>query len=78
VLDGGKLTGKVHGVTKALDLTGFFSNYPTQQIMDAIFAFLSEKELVPAAGSVYDFKQIQEAVTAQDEGGVNGKIVVTV
>ena len=122
VLDDGRLTGKVHGVTKALDLigprnlrdtltavekggivcqtgllggvyalngfdpikdipngvylTGFFSNYPTQQVMDAIFAFLNEHHLVPTSGKVFDFENIREAVIAQDEGKVNGKIVV--
>ncbi len=124
ILDDGKLTGHVHGVTKALDLvgprnlkdtltavekggiicqtgllggvyalngfdpikdipngvylTGFFSNYPTQQIMDEIFAFLREKQLTPTVGNVFDFAQIREAVAAQDEGKVNGKIVVKV
>lgn len=124
ILDDGKLTGRVHGVTKALDLvgprnlkdtltavekggvvcqtgllggvyalngfdpikdipngvylTGFFSNYPTQQIMDEIFAFLKEMQLVPTVGKVFDFARIQEAVLAQDEGKVNGKIVVRV
>ena len=122
VLDDGRLTGKVHGVTKALDLigprnlrdtltavekggivcqtgllggvyalngfdpikdipngvylTGFFSNYPTQQVMDEIFAFLNEHHLVPTSGKVFDFENIREAVIAQDEGKVNGKIVV--
>ena len=124
ILDDGKLTGKVRGATKALDLvgprnlkdtltavekdgivcqtgllggvyalngfdpikdipngvylTGFFSNYPTQQIMNGIFAFLKEKQLVPTIGKVFDFTQIREAVAAQDEGKVNGKIVVRV
>lgn len=124
ILDDGKLTGKVRGATKALDLvgprnlkdtltavekggvvcqtgllggvyalngfdpikdipngvylTGFFSNYPTQQIMDEIFAFLKEKQLTPTVGNVFDFAQIREAVAAQDEGKVNGKIVVRV
>jgi len=124
ILDDGKLTGKVRGATKALDLvgprnlkdtltavekggivcqtgllggvyalkgfdpikdipngvylTGFFSNYPTQQIMDEIFAFLKEKQLVPTVGKVFDFAQIRDAVAAQDEGKVNGKIVVRV
>ncbi|MGX8698866.1 MAG: alcohol dehydrogenase catalytic domain-containing protein [bacterium] len=124
VLDDGRLTGKLHGVTKALDLigprhlkdtltavekgsivcqtgllggvyalsafdpikdipngvylTGFFSNYPTQQRMDEIFSFLREKHLVPSRGRVYPFTKIQDAITAQDEGRVNGKIVVTV
>ena len=122
VIDDGKLTGRIHGVTKALDLigprnlkdtltavekggivcqtgllggvytlngfdpikdipngvylTGFFSNYPTQQVMDAVFAFLNEKKLVPVRGKVFDFENVREAVTAQDEGRVNGKIVV--
>lgn len=122
VLDDGRLTGKIHGVTKALDLigprnlkdtltamekggivcqtgllggvyalngfdpikdipngvylTGFFSNYPTQQIMDEIFSFLNEKKLIPVTGKVFDFENIREAITIQDEGSVNGKIVV--
>ena len=124
VVDDGKLTGKVRGVTKALDLigprnlkdtltavekggivcqtgllggvyalngfdpikdipngvylTGFFSNYPTQQVIDEIFAFLNEKKLVPVSGKVFDFAEIREAVIAQDEGKVNGKIIVRV
>lgn len=122
VLDDGALTGKVHGVTKALDLIGprnlrdtltavekggivcqtgllggvytlngfdpikdipnsvyltsFFSNYPTQQTVDEIFAFLNAKRLVPSCGAVYTFEHIREAIAAQDEGKANGKIVV--
>ena len=124
VLDDGTLTGKIHGVTKALDLigprnlkdtltavdkggivcqtgllggvyalngfdpikdipngvylTGFFSNYPTQQIIDEIFTFLNEKKLIPVSGKIFDFENIREAITAQDDGMVNGKIVVRV
>ena len=124
VLDDGRLTGKIHGVTKALDLigprnlkdtltavdkggivcqtgllggvyalngfdpikdipngvylTGFFSNYPTQQIIDEIFTFLNEKKLIPVSGKIFDFENIREAITAQDDGMVNGKIVVRV
>ncbi len=122
VLDGGTLTGRVRGVTKALDLigprnlkdtltavekgavvcqtgllggvyvlnafdpikdipngvylTGFFSNYPTQQIIDDIFAFLNRTGLVPECGKVFAFDRIRDAVMAQDAGSVNGKIVV--
>ena len=124
VIDDGRLTGKIHGVTKALDLigprslkdtltlvekggivcqtgilggvyalngfdpikdipngvylTGFFSNYPTQKVIDEIFSFLNEKKLIPVSGKTFDFENIQEALTAQDEGIVNGKIVVKV
>ncbi|MCR4951575.1 MAG: zinc-binding dehydrogenase [Solobacterium sp.] len=122
VIDDGKLTGRVHGVTKVLDLigprslkdtltavekggivcqtgilggvyalngfdpikdipngvylTGFFSNYPTQQVMDEIFSFLNEKKLVPVSGEVFHFDHIRDAIEAQDTGRVNGKIVV--
>lgn len=31
-------------------LTGFFSNYPTQQTVDEIFAFLNERKLEPCFG----------------------------
>ncbi len=122
VLDDGRLTGKIHGAAKALDLvgpvnlkdtltavekggivcqagllggvytlngfdpikdipngvclTGFFSNYPTQRLMDEIFAFLNEHRLVPFCGKVFDFAHIGDAIAAQDEGKVNGKIVI--
>ncbi len=122
MLDDGKLTGQVHGITKALDLvgprnlkdtltavkkggivcqtgllggvyalngfapikdipngvylTGFFSNFPTQKVIDEIFAFLNEKKLTPKYGKAFAFESVREAVTAQDEGCVNGKIVV--
>ena len=124
ILDDGSITGKIQGVTKALDLvgpaslkdtltavekgaivcstgilggvytlngfdpikdipngvylTGFFSNYPTQEIMDSIFNFIHEHKLTPCVGSVFDFGNIRDAVLAQDEKSVNGKIVVKV
>ncbi|MBR3383193.1 MAG: zinc-binding dehydrogenase [Clostridia bacterium] len=124
VLDGGILTGRIRGVSKALDLvgprslkdtltavdrggvvcqtgllggvytlngfdpikdipngvylTGFFSNYPTQEAVDGIFSFIRENELVPRVGKVYNFHDICEALAAQEAGGVNGKIVITV
>lgn len=122
VLDDGKLTGKIKGVTKAIDLigprhlkdtlravdhggivcqtgilggvyalngfdpikdipngvylTGFFSNEPSQMIVDDIFNFFRDKRLLPIFGEVFDFGHIREAVAAQDAGTVNGKIVV--
>ena len=122
VIDDGKLTGKIHGVTKALDLigprnlrdtltavekgaivcqtgllggvyalngfdpikdipngvylTGFFSNYPTQKVIDEIFAFISEKKLTPKYGKAFDFENIKDAISSQDNGSVDGKIVV--
>ena len=68
----------IKDIPNGVYLTGFFSNYPSQQIVDDIFAFLNEKKLVPAGGSIFDFANIRDAVAAQDEGKVNGKIVVKV
>ncbi len=57
-------------------LTGFFSNYPSQKDIDAVFGFLNEKKILPVYGKVFDFDHIKDAVYAQDHGTVNGKIVV--
>lgn len=124
VLDNGKLEGKLHGVTKALELvgvktlsdtlrcvekggivcntgilggvyalngfdpikfipngvylTGFHSNWPTQKVMDDIFAFIDKNKLKPCIGAVYGFGDIRVACMALDGGKVNGKIVVEV
>lgn len=59
-------------------LTGFFSNYPTKQIIDDMFRFVNENNIEPQIGKVFDFADIREAVIAQDSGKVNGKIVVKV
>lgn len=123
LLDDGGLTGRVHGVTKALDLvgprflkdtltavekggivcqtgilggvfalngfdpikdipngvylTGFFSNYPTQTVMDDIFDFLAQNGIAPRYGARFAFEDIRAACEALDSGSVNGKIVVT-
>ncbi len=68
----------IKDISNGVCLTGFFSNCPTQQIMDEIFAFLNKKNLVPGCGQVYNFENIRDVVAAQDEGVVNGKIVVRV
>lgn len=68
----------IKDIPNGVYLTGFFSNYPTQQIMDEIFVFLNDKKLVPVNGKVFDFENIREAIIAQDAGSVNGKIVIKV
>jgi NADPH:quinone reductase-like Zn-dependent oxidoreductase len=124
LVDTGVLTGKIRGVTKALDLvgprslrdtltavekggivcdtgilggvyalkgfdpikdipngvylTGFYSNYPTQEVVDQMFGFLNEKKITPICGRTYRFENIKEAVMAQESGSVDGKIVVEV
>jgi len=56
-------------------LTGFFSNYPTQETMDNIFAFIEKHNITPFIGASFKFSDIKQAVKAQEKG-VDGKIVV--
>ena len=68
----------IRDIPDGVCLTGFFSNCPTRQIIDEIFAFLNKKNLAPACRKVYNFESIRDAVVARDEGKVNGKIAVRV
>lgn len=67
----------IKGIPNGVYLTGFFSNYPTQEIMDAIFKFIDEKNVKPKIGMSFDFDNIKEAIDAMDTGKADGKIVVT-
>ena len=57
-------------------LTGFYSNAPTQEVINRIFSFIREHNLRPCAGVEFDFSEIKEACVALDSGKVNGKIIV--
>lgn len=66
----------IKDIPNGVYLTGFYSNGPTQEIMDEIFSFLTVRRLQPCVGKCFDFSEIREACKAQDTGVVNGKIVV--
>ncbi|MBO7611140.1 MAG: zinc-binding dehydrogenase [Elusimicrobia bacterium] len=66
----------IKDIPNGVYLTGFFSNYPTQQIIDDIFNFINEKNIIPDFVNVFDFENVKDAIIAQDTGTVNGKIVV--
>ncbi len=68
----------IKNIPNGVYLTGFFSNYPTQEAILDIFAFLERYNLKPAVGAKYDFEQIKDACAALESGSVNGKIVVRV
>ena len=59
-------------------LTGFFSNYPTQQTMEDIFSFIIRHHIKPAVGAIYSFPDIAVALSDMDNHKVDGKIVVSV
>jgi NADPH:quinone reductase-like Zn-dependent oxidoreductase len=67
----------IKDIPNSVYLTGFFSNTPTQAVVDDLFAFLGHHDLTPLYGKAFSFDRIQEAIQAQDNGSVEGKIVVT-
>ncbi len=67
----------IRDIPNGVYLTGFYSNYPTEETMRDIFEFLDKHNLKPAIGAIFAFEQIKDACMALDSGSVNGKIVVT-
>lgn len=59
-------------------LTGFYSNYPSQAVMDRIFRLVAERGIRPVIGASFPFGRIADACALQDAGTADGKIVVTV
>ena len=68
----------IKDIPNGVYLTGFFSNTPTQKVVDEIFNFMNENKLRPCVGKIFEFENLREALIAQDSGAVNGKIVVRV
>ena len=59
-------------------LTGFYSNYPTQEIIDEMMSFINDYEIIPEIGKVYDFFNVQEYSYDLENGKTNGKGIVIV
>lgn len=66
----------IKDIPNGVCLTGFYSNYPTQGMMQDIFNFMDRFRLKPLIGARFVFDQIRDACIALDEGKINGKIVV--
>lgn len=57
-------------------LTSFFSNYPTQEIIDNLFKFIVENNINPNVGCVFtDLADIGEAHKLMESNTSNGKII---
>lgn len=59
-------------------LTGFFSNSPTQNDIDAIFSILHKNSLKPLYAKVLTMNDIVEAHTLLERGGAGGKIIMKI
>lgn len=67
----------IKDIPNGVYLTGFFSNMPTQKVIDEMFAFLHQHRVNPGIGKAYQFDQLPEACMDIDTGRINGKAVVT-
>lgn len=68
----------IKDIPNGVYLTGFFSNTPTQAMIDDIFSFLNAHSMIPHIGRQYPFSDIAKACENMDNGEVNGKIVIVV
>ena len=59
-------------------LSGFFSNYPTQEAIDGILRLLQISGQKPLYSKVFKLEEISEAHTLLEKGGSGGKIILSV
>jgi NADPH2:quinone reductase len=59
-------------------LTGFFSNYPTQAIINEIFEHLNKHKLRPIISKVFSLDDIGQAHALMENNTANGKVVVSI
>ena len=67
----------IKDIPNGVYLTGFFSNYPSQKIMDEIFEFIEKNKINIHIGKIYQFSDIKQAIIDQDKNIINGKIVIS-
>ena len=59
-------------------LTGFYSNYPSQDTMDALFALLRRGRVKPLYSQVFSLEEMAQAHALLENGGAGGKIVILI
>lgn len=59
-------------------LTGFFSNFPTHEAIDGLFALIRQGHIQPLYSRVFTLDQITEAHTLLEKGGAGGKIILKI
>lgn len=57
-------------------LSGFFSNYPTQAVVDDIMRLLRDHHIKPQYSKVFSLDDIVEAHTLLEQGGAGGKLIL--
>ena len=68
----------IKSIPNGVYLSSFYSNYPTQEIIDEIFNHINKYNLKPYISKVFEFDEIAKAHILMEENKANGKIVVLV
>lgn len=68
----------IKDIPNGVYLTGFFSNYPTQGILENIFRFIDRYQIKPSVGAIYSFDRIADALSDMDDHKVDGKMIVAI
>ncbi|MBQ9191715.1 MAG: zinc-binding dehydrogenase [Bacteroidaceae bacterium] len=59
-------------------LTGFFSNFPTYEAIDGLFALIRKGHIQPLYSRVFTLDLITEAHSLLENGGAGGKIILKI
>lgn len=68
----------IKDIPNGVYLTGFFSNYPTQQHIDAIFNLIKIHDLHPVIAKVFSIDEIADAHRMAESNSIEGKIVIKI
>ncbi|MBQ9180689.1 zinc-binding dehydrogenase [Candidatus Saccharibacteria bacterium] len=68
----------INDIPNGCYLTGFYSNYPTQEKVDEILNFIDLHHIVPPIGKIYNFEDVTEYSRDLEEGKIGGKGVVII
>lgn len=68
----------IKDIPNGVSLSGFYSNYPNQKVIDEIFSFIREHDLHPHVAKIYSLEQIGEAHSDMEHSRLLGKAVVVV
>ena len=68
----------IKSIPNGVYLSSFYSNYPTQEIIDEIFNHIRKCNLKPHISKVFTLDEIAQAHLLMEQNKANGKIVVLV
>lgn len=68
----------IKSIPNGIYLSSFFSNYPTQEIIDKIFGNIKQYNLKPHISKVFTVDEISKAHILMEQNKANGKMVVLV